>query len=290
MKICRFDDDRLGLVSGADVIDVSAALEALPPVRWPYPPGDALAAGFAQLAPAIAEAAKRGVRRPLAQVRLRSPVANPGKIIGAPANYMKHVAEVAADRQINQGVVGKTIDELGLFLKAGSSLVGPAEGITAHFPDRRTDFETELVVVIGKRGKDIPRERAFDHILGYCIGLDMSVRGPEDRSLRKSVDSYTVLGPWLVTRDEVDNPDALQLRMRVNGEERQNSSTAQMIFDVAKLIVYASRFYTLEPGDLIYTGTPEGVGPVVPGDRLEATIDKLGTLALQVHARKGDGQ
>lgn len=285
MKVCRFDDDRLGLVEGNEVIDVSSALAALPAVRWPYPPGDALAANFDAILPAIRTAAATGARLPLERVRLRSPIANPGKIIGAPANYMKHVQEVAADKVINQGVVGKTIDDLGLFLKAGSSLVGPAEGITVHFPERRTDFETEMVAIIGRGGKDIPRERALDHILGYAVGLDMSIRGAEDRSLRKSVDSYSVLGPWFVTRDEIANPDALGLSVKVNGEERQRSTTAQMIFDTAKLIVYASRFYTLEPGDLIYTGTPEGVGPVVPGDRMEAWVEGIGTMSLVVKGR-----
>ncbi len=131
-------------------------------------------------------------------------------------------------------------------------------------------------------GADISRAEAMDHVAAYAIGLDMTVRGTEDRSLRKGVDTYSVLGPWLVTADEIANPDALDLEILVNKEMRQKSNTANLIFDCAKLIEYASAFMTLYPGDIIMTGTPEGVGPVVPGDTMQARIEGIGSMSVPV--------
>ena len=115
------------------------------------------------------------------------------------------------------------------------------------------------------------------------------MRGPEDRSLRKSVDSYAVLGPWLTTADEVVDPDNLNMDIAVNGEERQRASTSQLIFDIAGLIVYASRFFTLHPGDVIMTGTPEGVGPVQPGDVMTCRIQDVGEMEVAVRAHDETG-
>jgi len=286
MRLCRFDDNRLGVVDGDTISDVSEILDRLPAMSYPASMHDPLIVALPALLPEIRRLAAKAVKVPAASVRLLSPVGMPGKIIGAPANYMKHVAEVAADKAINQGVVGKTIDDLGLFLKAGSSVVGPGAGLEVHFPDRRTDHEGELVAVIGKAGKNIPYDKALEHVFGYTLGLDMTLRGAEDRSLRKSVDTYAVIGPWLVTADEIADPNKLDLRLDVNGGMRQHSSTAYMIFDVQKLISYASRFYTLQPGDLIMTGTPEGVAPVVPGDVIELTMPEIGTMRVDVRASK----
>ena len=121
-------------------------------------------------------------------------------------------------------------------------------------------------------------------MFGYTLGLDMTLRGAEDRSLRKSVDSYAVMGPWMVTADEIADPNDVRLWLDVNGEKRQDSSTSYMIFNTQKLIAYASRFYTLQPGDLIMTGTPEGVAPVVPGDTIALTVPEIGTLSIAVRA------
>jgi 2-keto-4-pentenoate hydratase/2-oxohepta-3-ene-1,7-dioic acid hydratase in catechol pathway len=177
-----------------------------------------------------------------------------------------------------------------MFLKANSSLVGPSEGIAVRFPDRRSDHEVELVMVIGKAGSDIPRSRALDLVACYCLGLDMTVRGREDRSFRKSVDGYAVAGPWMVTADEIANPDALPLTLEVNGEVRQDSNTNMLIYDCRRLIEFASSFYTLYPGDLIFTGTPEGVGPVKPGDTLVCRSSPvLGELKVAVHAHEMSG-
>ena len=288
MRLCRYDDNRLGVVQGDGIADVTAALEHLPSLRWPLPPGDLLVAEFDRLRPLIERLAKaQRAAVPLASVRLLSPVANPGKIIGAPVNYRKHQAESQADAGINFGTEVKTIDHYGLFLKASGSLVGPGEGIEVAFPARRHDHEGELALVIGRGGRNIPRSRAMRHILGYCIGLDMTVRGTEDRSLRKSLDTYAVLGPWLVTADEIGDPGALDLRLAVNGEPRQAANTRDLIFDVPRLIEYASSYYTLHPGDIIMTGTPEGVGPVKPGDTITAEIAGIGRMEVKVRLAGG---
>jgi len=281
VKICRFDADRIGLVDGDYVIDVTAASAALGELRWPLPFGDQLVAsleGFLQ----AATAAEPRARTPLTDVRLLSPVANPTKIIGAPVNYAKHLDESRADRGIHHDREIKTIDYYGVFLKAGTSLVGPSEGIALRFPDRRNDHEVELVAVIGKAADRVSAADAMAHVAGYAIGLDMTVRGTEDRSLRKSIDSYAVIGPWLVTADEIADPMSLDLELTVNGELRQRSNTRHLIFDIPRLIEYASSFYTLYPGDLIMTGTPEGVGPVVAGDRIVARIEGIGSMTVAV--------
>ncbi|MEE8247632.1 MAG: fumarylacetoacetate hydrolase family protein [Alphaproteobacteria bacterium] len=284
MRLARYDDDRLGVVEGERVRDVSAVLERLPALRWPLPLGDVLIARLEDLRPEIARLAADAPAKPLAEVRLLSPVANPSKIIAAPVNYQKHLDEARADAAIHHGAELKTIDRYGLFLKANSALVGPGEGIRLRFPERRNDHEVELAAVIGREGSDIAAERALDHVVGYAIGLDMTVRGPEDRSLRKSIDSYAVLGPWLVTADEIADPGTLDLELTLNGEVRQRSNTRHLIFDVPKLIAYASAAYTLYPGDVIMTGTPEGVGPVAAGDVIEAEIEGIGAMTVEVRA------
>jgi 2,4-didehydro-3-deoxy-L-rhamnonate hydrolase len=284
MRICRFNEDRLGVVEDEAVLDVTEALDVLPRPRWPLPQGDALIGNFATIRPRIEALRGAARRRPLGEVALRSPVANPSKIIAAPVNYMKHVEEARADVGINFGADIKTIDHYGLFLKSGTSLIGPGEPIRLPKLDRRVDHEVELAVVIGTHGEKIPRERALDFVCGYAIALDMSIRGPEDRSWRKSFDTFSVLGPWMVTSDELRDPSALDLSITVNGQPRQSSNTRALIFDVPKLISYASFAYRLYPGDIIMTGTPEGVGPVGDGDVMDCAIDGIGRMSVRVVA------
>jgi 2-keto-4-pentenoate hydratase/2-oxohepta-3-ene-1,7-dioic acid hydratase in catechol pathway len=282
MKICRFDNDRLGLVEGDEVLDVSDALTAIPAQKWPCRHGDALIAHL----PAVLERAKslaaRAPRRKLAQVKLRTPVANPSKIVNAPINYQAHIDEAKRDQGIAHGREIKTIADWGLFLKSPSSLAGAGEGIRLRFPDRRNDHEVELAVVIGREANRVSKAQALDYVCGYSIGLDMTLRGPELPSFRKSIDTYSVLAPWLVTRDEVPEPGNLELWLTVNGEERQRSNTRRMVYDVPRLIEYATSMYTLYPGDLIFSGTPEGVGPVKPGDEIRAGIERVGQFSIRV--------
>ena len=261
MKICRFNHDRLGLVEDDSVVDISAALDRLPPPRWPAPQGDWLIANLSDLGHAAVMLRGSGRRYALEQVTLHSPIVQPSKIMAAPANYRLHVIRDATDPAVHHGVhnvalegVERPVEKFGLFLKASSSVVGPSDGIRLNWLDRRNDHEVELAVVIGKAGRNIPVDAAMDHVAGYTIGLDITVRGTEDRSFRKSADSYAVLGPWLVTRDEIDDPEALELWLEVNGEERQRSSTGAMTVGIRELIGLASRTYTLHPGDVILDG------------------------------------
>jgi 2,4-didehydro-3-deoxy-L-rhamnonate hydrolase len=282
MKFCRFNDDRLGLVEGDLVYDVTAATAVLPDLRWPLPRGDVFFAHLDLITAEMERLRPDAASLALADVQLLSPVANPGKIIGAPVNYLLHQDEANKDAELNFGLPVKTIDDLGLFLKAGSALVGPGEGVVIEHENRRTDHEIELALVIGRGGHHISQEEAMDHIAGYCIGLDMTIRGTEDRSLRKSLDSFAVLGPWFVSADEIADPDNLDLQLKVNDAVRQSSNTRALIFGTARLVSYASRHYSLEAGDVIFTGTPEGVGPVVTGDRMICAIEGIGEMTVMV--------
>tara|TARA_R110000868_G_scaffold29889_6_gene110995 strand:+ start:11653 stop:12504 length:852 start_codon:yes stop_codon:yes gene_type:complete len=282
MRICRYNEDKFGLIKGDQLIDVTIALDDIPQQRWPRPHGDAMIADLESIRVGIEQNRKMGYVQGVNNVVLKSPVANPSKIIAAPANYAKHVAEAQDDAGINFGREIKTIDDYGLFLKANSALAGPGEGITLGHTDRRNDHEIELAMVIGRTAKNVAYDDALDIVAGYAIGLDITVRGVEDRSLRKSLDSYAVLGPWMTTADEIDDPDDLDFRLTVNGEVRQDSNTKNLIFDCRKLIEYASRFYTLYPGDILMTGTPEGVGPIEPGDRVVCQMDVIGKMELDV--------
>jgi len=223
---------------------------------------------------------------PLDNLKLLSPVANPGKIVAAPVNYKKHAQEVRDNPALhnNNPALLQSINTIGLFLKATSSLAGAGEGIHLRKPERRNDHEVELAFVIGQTGNNIPKSEALEYIAGYSIGLDITIRGTEDRSFRKSPDSYSVLGPWLVTADEIPNPGELDLSIAVNGEVLQKSNTNNMILGVVELIEFASSFYTLHPGDIFMTGTPEGVSQIAPGDTIVATIEKIGSMRVGVHA------
>jgi 2,4-didehydro-3-deoxy-L-rhamnonate hydrolase len=285
MRLCRYDDNRIGLVRGRNVHDVSGILELLPPLRYPAPFGDHLIANLDGLREGMERLADAAAPRPVEEVRLKSPVANPSKIVGTPANYLAHVEEARRDAEIAVYNAGRqrTVEQQGLFLKASSSLVGPSEGVTIRFPDRRTDHEAELGVVIGRKTGPPPAEAdALGVVAGYAIALDMVVRGQEDRSYRKSPDSYAVLGPWLVTADEVGDPSALDFSLHVNGELRQGANTREMIVGLARQISWASSVYTLYPGDIIMSGTCQGVSPVKPGDVMTVAFERIGEMTVPV--------
>ncbi len=282
MRICRFDNNRLGVVEGDEILDVTDAIKVLPPVRWPLPIGDLLIANLPRVVEEIGRLRGSARRMPLTSVTLLSPVANPSKIAAAPVNYLKHFQEAEADPATFARHHVKKIEEVGIFLKAVSSLVGPGEGVKIRFPDRRNDHEIELAVIIGRTCNKVSREDALKYVAGYAIGLDMTLRGPEERSMRKSIDSYTVLGPWLVTADEIPDPTRLSFELTVNGEVRQSANTRDLVIGIPQLIEWCSSYYTLHPGDVLLTGTPEGVGPVVPGDRMAARFDGIGEMEIAV--------
>lgn len=281
MRICWFDESRLGLVEGAVVKDVTAALAALPPIRYPYPKGDLLIRYLDVVRREIERIKANAESFELADVKLLSPVASTSKIIGVPVNFANHMAEAKQQTGVFKQYDGGVEDQ-GLFLKANSSLVGCGEGVAVRFPERQTHHEIELGVVIGRGGANIPVDDALSGVAGYAIALDMTLRGGEDRSFRKSPDSYSVLGPWLTTADEVGDPQNLAFELSVNGVVRQSANTRDMIMGIARQIAWASSFYTLYPGDVIMSGTSAGVGPVVPGDVMTCWIESVGAMSVRV--------
>ncbi len=284
MRICWFGNRQLGLIEQDAVLDVSAALKVLPPPSYPAPKGDPLIANLAQVRDEIRRVAPGAKRIAIKDARFLSPVAAPTKIIGTPVNYLKHVEEAQAQRDAFFGRYKGSIEEQGLFLKSTSALVGAGEGVKLRFLDRRTDHEMELGVVIGRHADNIAEKDALSHVAGYCIALDMVIRGTEDRSFRKSIDTYAVAGPWLVTADEISDPDHLSFSLSVNGEVRQASNTEFMIMGIERQIAWASQWYALYPGDIIMTGTCEGVSRVVPGDIRHCEIEKIGAMDVRVEA------
>lgn len=256
------------------IVDVTSVLDSIAAARWPIEPGDLLIANFDRLRGLIEQAALSGVPRHLADCALKSPVANPSKILGAVKNYHETADGAHAP--------GSTLDRDGLFLKATSSLAGPSDGIELALPGRQHDHEVELAAVIGSWCRNVSRESAMDYVIGYTVALDMTVQGTEERSLRKSPDGHTVLGPWLVTRDEIADPGVLGLWLQVNRQPRQRGNTRHLLADLPRLIEYASSFFTLYPGDIILTGTPPGAGPVVAGDIVDAGIAGIGSMRVEV--------
>jgi 2-keto-4-pentenoate hydratase/2-oxohepta-3-ene-1,7-dioic acid hydratase in catechol pathway len=273
MRLCRFDTDRLGVLRGDRIVDVTSALDSIPAVRWPLDPGDLLISNLDRLRGMIEHLADEGLSRHLADCSLRSPVANPSKIIGAPKNYSEpgNIEEVV-----------NLLERDGLFIKATTAVSGPSEGIELMLKGREVIHEVELAAVIGSWCRNVTRERALDHVAGYTVALDMTIRGSEDRGFRKSSDGYSVLGPWLVTRDEIADPGSLGLWLQVNRQSRQRGNTRNLVNDLPRLIEYASSFCTLYPGDIILTGTPGGIGPVVSGDVIDAGITGIGSMRVEV--------
>ena len=277
MRICRFGSS-YGIVCGDIVIDITTHVNN---AEIPGD-GDALIRALPGLRGRDRELQSGSIRLPLSDVALLSPIRNPTKILAAPNNFREHSAEMNASGTVKSSLMA-SMDEVGFFLKATSSLVGPSEGIAVRFPERRTDYEVEAVIVIGEVVREpISASDALKYVAGYGVGLDITLRGPEERSQRKSIDSYTVFGPWLVTVDEVPDLSLLNMRLSVNGDQRQSVSLSDMLFNAAEQIAYASRFYTLYPGDLIYTGTPSGVGPIRGGDVIRAEIESIGSMEVKV--------
>jgi 2-keto-4-pentenoate hydratase/2-oxohepta-3-ene-1,7-dioic acid hydratase in catechol pathway len=285
MKMCRFNGGRLGVLHEGLVHDVTSVLDLLPAQRYPLPQKDLLIEALPQLRAPMQRALQGAQRHAPETVSFDAPVANPGKIIGASINYQDHLAEAKADAGIGHGRAITSIGEWGLFLKAGSALIGCGQQIALRFDTRRNDHEVELGVVIGSVCRQVARADALAHVAGYTVALDMTVRGTEFPCFRKSIDTYAVIGPWLVTADEIADPDQLDLWLSVNGQMRQQSNTRHMVYDVARLIEYASSFYTLQPGDVIMTGTPQGVGPVLPGDVICAGVAQVGEFEIRVAAQ-----
>ncbi|MET3508200.1 fumarylacetoacetate hydrolase family protein [Halalkalibacter oceani] len=276
MKIALFNEYKIGVVKEDCIYDITDLL------NWdtekPQQSFVTLMKNFKDLKPRIESSLREGEHYALSNVRLRPPIPNPGKIVAAPVNYYLHQDEM--NEQFNNAEY--TIEKLGFFLKAPSSIIGPEEMIRLPFKDRRTDHEAELAFVVGKRAKDVPASEAHHYIFGYFALMDITVRGKEDRPWRKSFDTFTPIGPWVVTADEFGDPNSVGFKLWVGEELRQSANTKDLIYDCYKFFEAASAAMTLEPGDILTTGTPEGVGPITKGDTVRIQIDRIGEFSVSV--------
>jgi 2-keto-4-pentenoate hydratase/2-oxohepta-3-ene-1,7-dioic acid hydratase in catechol pathway len=284
MRIAVFNNYRVGLVENDQIFDVTSAVPGVSSV-WPPIFMNRLIADWDKCKPALLEARKAATPVKLETVQLHAPNPCPIHIIAAPANYTKHIQEMG-----NLGVTkkGKTASEQGFFLKSTASLTGPARGIELpRGSNRRFDHESELAVLIGKETRNASRKTAMSSVFGYTCLIDVTMRiepgvAEEERVMRKSFETFTPMGPWIVTADELADPGNLRNQLFVNDECRQDASTKDLIVDVPGLIELVSSVMTLYPGDVIATGTPQGIGPIATGDTVTISIEKIGAMTVTV--------
>lgn len=276
MKIALFNDFQLGLVQGERIYDISSLIFAdqKPPCAMV-----AFIRNYDTYKDIIEAEFNKCPSYDLAQVRLRQPVRYPGKIVAAPVNYLSHKKEMN---------VQHTARGLGFFLKAGTSLIGHGDPIVlpASKRGRRIDHELELAFVIGKQAKQVKAEDAHSYIFGFTGLNDVTLRpdehNEEERCLRKSFDTFTPLGPWITTIGDIPDFNNIPMALSVNGEVRQAVNTKDMICGIAELVELYSHVMTLEPGDIIATGTPDGVAPIRAGDEVTIDIAYIGKLTNPV--------
>jgi 2-keto-4-pentenoate hydratase/2-oxohepta-3-ene-1,7-dioic acid hydratase in catechol pathway len=288
MRLVEFDSHRVGVVNGDDVFDVSSVLG--PWAGTPYAMTE-LIARWDECVDAVREAAANAVPLPLRNVRLGPPLPRPRQVLAAPLNYAHHVEEMVGSHQAPVSLqADHNARNLGFFVKASGSISGPADPVELPPIDGRSfHHEIELGVVIGRQARAIAPEQARAHIFGYVVLLDITMRvdrdHEEERTMRKSFETFTPIGPWIVTADEIEDPSALELSLNVNGDARQRANTADLIVGIDELVSSASHVLTLHPGDIYATGTPDGVGPLQPGDRIDACISSVGHMSLPVQRR-----
>jgi len=277
MRIARFDGGRIGVVQGELIFDVTDAC-GVDPEEWPPMGMVTTIAAFADLRGAIERAVAAGRGTPLADVRLDTPIPWPHKLLALPANFRAHAAEMSGVQQLGA-------DEAGFFMKSAGSISGPADPIVLpHRPGRTIHHECEMAIVIGTGGRHIPLADAGRHIFGYACLIDVTLRGDEESVTRKSYDTFCPIGPWITTADEVGETDDVVLRLWVNGELRQQAPAREMVVGIHQAVANCSAVTTLQPGDIIASGTMAGVGPLVPGDRVRIEIDRVGGMTLAVVA------
>jgi len=277
MKFVCYNSGQIGVLRDGLVHDVTLATgshaAAWPPVNMVQ-----LIKNFDALLPQI-RTALTGVGVPIADVHLEAPILWPNKLIAYPVNFVAHGEE----RNVTLRA-----DTNGFFLKANSSLSGPGDPIILpDLPDREIHHECELAIIIGKTGRRICASEALDYVFGYSCLIDVTLRGKEDRVMRKSYDTFTPIGPAIVTSDEVGDPSALELKLWVNSELRQHANTRDLILDIPGMVSMASSVATLYPGDVIASGTPAGVGPIKNGDRVTIEIERVGRMSVAVEQGHG---
>jgi 2-keto-4-pentenoate hydratase/2-oxohepta-3-ene-1,7-dioic acid hydratase in catechol pathway len=273
MKIARYEDGRIGVVIGNTITDISS-ITGLDTASWPPVSTVQLIQKFDVLRPIIEEKLPTLSSQPLDQVRLSTPVPWPNKIVAYPVNYHDHGKEMQAGyRATNQG----------FFLKPNSSLCGPNDVVELpNVPGREVHHECELGIIIGRHARGINKSDWRSYVFGYVCLMDMVVRGREERVFRKAYDTFCPVGPWITTADEVSNPEELEMKLWVNGELRQHANTRDLVLDIPGMLKTAADVMTLYPGDIIATGTPAGVGPIIDGDNVRIAIQDLGEMTLKV--------
>jgi 2-keto-4-pentenoate hydratase/2-oxohepta-3-ene-1,7-dioic acid hydratase in catechol pathway len=274
MKLARFENDRIGIIRGDVIIDVTETLDAQPGA-WPPVAMNRLIAEFSAYRRKLEHAAAEGRGAPLDAVKLLTPVPWPNKIIAYPVNYHEHGAEMGSSYRANNQ---------GFFLKPPSALSGPTDPIVLPVnAGRRIDHECELAIIIAKEGRDVPRGAWRDYVFGYSCLIDAVIRGKEERVARKAFDTFCPVGPWIVTEDEIGEAASnLRGRLWVNDEIKQDANTRDLVLDIPGMIEMASSVMTLYPGDIIASGTPAGVGPMRPGDRVKIEFERVGSMTLDV--------
>lgn len=279
MKLALFEHDgrtQIGVVQGEEIAATGLPASMIYVIE-----------NWHEMTPRLEGSAAAGARFPLSQVHLLAPIARPGKIFAIGLNYADHIAESKLETPANQV----------WFTKAATSVNGPFDPIVIAKAGPFVDYEVELVAVIGKKGRNISKADAPSHVFGYCVGNDVTERMWQHRtpqwSLGKSFDTHAPIGPWLTTADEIADPHALSLRCFVNGEKRQDSNTERLVFNIWDQIEHLSQAMTLEPGDLIFTGTPGGVGAAMDprqflkaGDVVRCEIEGLGAIEAKLIAER----
>lgn len=282
MRICRYNADKLGLIKGDQLIDVTSALEVVPKTRWPRSHGDEMITHFQAIVPKIHANRKLGYVQGVKNVVLQSPIANPTKIIAAQGCCKDYRLDGWREADGDLGKKAVAGEAHGIYLKATSSLVGAGGGIKLSHVQRQSDCEIGLALIIGKMAKRVVYSNALDFVAGYSIGLNIKLRGVEDRSLRNSLDTYAVLGPWLTTAEEIHTPDNLNIRLKINDKIRHESNTKDLISDCRKVIELSSNFFTLYPGDIIMIPNPCDNSPLRANDYLTCEADIIGRMKVRV--------
>ena len=295
MKICHYNSNQAGVIAGDKVYPIGEALIKGGHVRDRYTMLGVINALANE--PAAMQCARDALKTaaplPLASVKLLAPILNPGSLWAAAANYKAHQAEM----KIKMGSADRTElskDELmaEFFLKPSSSIIGPGDTVVLPKVSKDVDFECELCAVIGKKARHVTEEKALDYVFGYTICWDLSQRDPwgrgrqNTRNIRKGFDTFTALGPWIVTRDEIEEPQNLSINVEQNGKLAMTAHTSDMICGIREHIRFLSSCLTLRPGDLITTGTPAGVKKLSDGDKLKGSIEKIGSMELNVAAER----
>lgn len=285
-RIVVFDDYRVGVLLGSEVLEITDLIEGWTPTpqgvlefveQWP------------RLRARLGGDPDGGRRRALADVRLQAPVPVPRNVLAAPVNYREHRGEIEMDRS-GEADSAATARERGFFLKSPASIVGPQDRIELPaLPGREFHFEGEIAFVVGRAARAVPREQAWDHVLGLTGLIDVTLRPSadrvEERSMRKSFYSFCPLGPCLLITDEPPDPAEVGLELRLNGEIRQQASLADLVVDIPELLEIGSATFPLSPGDVFASGTPSGVGPIRPGDELTLVVTPVGEMTLPVVER-----